>query len=519
MGWNPTYQSAPNRIAYLFGSPKSFREIGRNGDIFLKPVEKVRYRLLNTFGLQLVSTQNGHEHERHKRVVKAVFNAEFMENGWRNMRNMWRNMLREEGVYPAAAANSDAAPIVREMRSTMLKVTLGAIGASWFDIDIPWDPENSSISSHAAGGSSCCGHKKKKPELMPFAETLQVVMDSPFPQITLPLWFMEWNPSSYLRRCGWAQRSLITHIKAAQGEARRRNDALKKEADGQGRPRKYRNLIGALVDAQNDVEMAEEAEKGYVAPEVGLSDKEVQGNIFTFLMQVHCLSDASSLDYANTHGYLSGGHETSSYTMTFAMSLLARNPEWQEKLHAEVSQANILPLGETKSAGDPKPLRLLPYEEMSNLSLVLAAAVETLRMRDMAMQLTRVASRDTTLDYRTWEGDDAASAKVHEHTVHIPAGTRVHLDMAAFGVNPFKWEDPETYNPARHLRETDDVNGKKMTVRFSFPPPHHPPLFRQKKSEKQGKLTNAPHPRRSRSRTSSASRPARASASASASPR
>lgn len=272
-----TEASAPNRIAYLFGSPKSFREIGRNGDIFLKPVEKVRYRLLNTFGLQLVSTQNGAEHERHKRVVKAVFNAEFMENGWKNMRNMWRNMLLQEGVYPAAA-NSDTAPIVREMRSTMLKVTLGAIGASWFDIEIPWDPANSKSSQ--AGGSSCCGHKKKN-ELMPFAETLQAVMDSPYAQITLPLWFMEWSPSSYLRRAGWAQRSLIAHIKAAQAEARRRNEALKKETEGQ---RKYRNLIGALVDSQNDVEKAEQAEKGYVAPEVGLSDKEVQGNIFTFLM-------------------------------------------------------------------------------------------------------------------------------------------------------------------------------------------------------------------------------------------
>lgn len=153
--------------------------------------------------------------------------------------------------------------------------------------------------------------------------------------------------------------------------------------------------------------------------------------------------------------------------MTFAMSLLARNPEWQEKLHAEVSQANILPLA-AESADDPKPLKFLAYEEMSNFSLVLAAAVETLRMRDMAMQLTRVASRDTTLNYRTWEGDasNVAEAKVHEHTVVIPAGTRVHLDMAAFGVNPFKWEDPEIYNPARHLRETDDVNGKKMTVSF-----------------------------------------------------
>lgn len=202
--------------------------------------------------------------------------------------------------------------------------------------------------------------------------------------------------------------------------------------------------------------------------------------------------------------------------MTFAMSLLARNPEWQERLYAEVSQANTLPLHEVKSADNPKPLKFLAYEEMSNFQLVLAAAVETLRMRDMAMQLTRVASRDTTLNYRTWEGDaanNAAEAKVQEHTVAIPAGTRVHLDMAAFGVNPFKWEDPETYNPTRHLRETDDVNGKKMTVR-SLPPP---PASVHTKSPKAG--THSCPSRRSRSRTFSASPPARVNALASALPR
>ncbi|RSL81839.1 hypothetical protein CEP52_017105 [Fusarium oligoseptatum] len=411
-----TEASSPNRIAYLFGSPKVFREIGRNGDIFLKPLEKIRYRMLNTFGLQLASTQNGAEHERHKRVVKAVFNNELMENGWQNMRNMWRIMLRKEGVYPAVA-NSHTAPIVRDMKSTMLKVTLGAIGASWFDIDIPWDPTNSKSSQ-----------RHNKNELMPFVETLQVVWDSPFVQTVLPLWFMEWSPSSYLRRAGWAQRSLVAHIKAAQAETRRRNHDLEKETEGQGRVRKHRNLIDALVNAQNDVEKAEKAEKGYVAPDVGLSDKEVQGNIFLF-------------------------HDN-------------WNPEWQEKLHAEVSEANILPLDEAESVDDPKPLRFLAYEDMSNLPLVLAATVETLRMRDLAMQMTRVASRDTTLNYTTWEGDAAnpAEAKVHQHTVAIPAGTRVHLDTAAFGVNPFKWEDPEIYNPARHLRETEDVNGKKVTL-------------------------------------------------------
>jgi DNA/RNA endonuclease YhcR with UshA esterase domain len=59
---------------------------------------------------------------------------------------------------------------------------------------------------------------------------------------------------------------------------------MKDNVEVQGRPRKYRNLIDALVDSQNDVEKAEKAEKGYVAPNVGLSDKEVQGNIFSFMV-------------------------------------------------------------------------------------------------------------------------------------------------------------------------------------------------------------------------------------------
>ncbi|KPA37782.1 cytochrome p450 4f12 [Fusarium langsethiae] len=404
-----TEASSPNGIAYLFGSPKIFREIGRNGDIFLKPLEKIRYRMLNTFGLQLASTQNGTQHERHKRVVKAVFNNELMENGWQNMRNMWRSLLREEGVYPAAA-NSETAPIVRDMKSTMLKVTLGAIGASWFDIDIPWDPAKET--------------QRQNDELMPFAETLKVVWDSPFVQTVLPLWFMEWSPSSYLRRAGWAQRSLVAHIKNAQAETRRRIEDMKDTTEVQGRSRKYRNLIDALVDSQNDVEKAEKAERGYLAPNVGLSDKEVQGNIFSFMVT---------------------GHETSSHTLTWVLSLLAKNTDWQEKLYEEVRKVNTLPLDETEGMDGVKPLKYLGFEEMSNLPLILAATVETLRMRDLAMQMTRVASRNTTLSYTTWDGDSSnpAEAKVQQHTISIPAGTRVHLDTAAFGVNPFKWEDPE----------------------------------------------------------------------------
>lgn len=175
-----------------------------------------------------------------------------------------------------------------------------------------------------------------------------------------------------------------------------------------------------------------------------------------------------------THGSPRTGHETSSHTLTWVLSLLARNTDWQEKLYAEVSKVDTLPLDEDESVGDAKPLEYFGYEEMANFPLVLAATIESLRMRDLAMQMTRVASRDTTLSYTTWDGDAAnpSEAKVHQHTVAIPKGTRVHLDTAAFGVNPFKWEDPQTYNPTRHLRETEDVNGnKKVTVRLYSPSP------------------------------------------------
>lgn len=157
--------------------------------------------------------------------------------------------------------------------------------------------------------------------------------------------------------------------------------------------------------------------------------------------------------------------------MTWVLSLLAKNTDWQEKLYDEVSKVNSFPLDEAESANGAKPLKSLGYEEMANLPLILAATVETLRMRDLAMQMTRVASRNTTLSYTTWDGDatNPTEAKVQQHTVTIPAGTRVHLDTAAFGVNPFKWEDPETYNPERHLRETQDANGNKKITVYSSP--------------------------------------------------
>jgi hypothetical protein len=55
--------------------------------MFLKPTKMFRYVAINIFGLQLVSTQTGAEHKRHKNVVKHCF-----------MSDALTTMIKEEGL-------------------------------------------------------------------------------------------------------------------------------------------------------------------------------------------------------------------------------------------------------------------------------------------------------------------------------------------------------------------------------------------------------------------------------------
>lgn len=54
-----------------------------------------RYVAINLFGLQLVSTQTGHEHRRHKNVVKGCFNENIMETAYNGMIDSINVMIKE----------------------------------------------------------------------------------------------------------------------------------------------------------------------------------------------------------------------------------------------------------------------------------------------------------------------------------------------------------------------------------------------------------------------------------------
>nr|XP_018265045.1 uncharacterized protein I303_03227 [Kwoniella dejecticola CBS 10117]OBR87203.1 hypothetical protein I303_03227 [Kwoniella dejecticola CBS 10117] len=96
-----------------------------------------RYVAINIFGLQIVSTRNGDEHRRHKKIVKPCFNESIMQSGWDKVRDAFGVMKLEEGL--ATSGGGD----VRDLKGCMIKLTLYVFGRSGFNIDIPWNiPES-----------------------------------------------------------------------------------------------------------------------------------------------------------------------------------------------------------------------------------------------------------------------------------------------------------------------------------------------------------------------------------------
>jgi cytochrome P450 len=113
-------------------------------------------------------------------------------------------------------------------------------------------------------------------------------------------------------------------------------------------------------------------------------------------------------------------HDTITSSATSLVWLLAKNPEWQDKLRAEL-------LAVTGEEGQP-----LVYADLGKVELTEMAFKEALRLIPPVPSLPRRALREFEFGgYR------------------IPAGTSVGISPGAVHMDPEHWPDPERFDPLR----------------------------------------------------------------------
>ena len=123
---------------------------------------------------------------------------------------------------------------------------------------------------------------------------------------------------------------------------------------------------------------------------------------------------------SNLFIFFFAGQDTSSTTLSWIFYYLAKYPDVQEKLRAEVK--------ETMKEG------AVSWETYDSMKYLAAVVKETLRLRTPAAVYRRQAIKDDNiLGY------------------NVPSGSLIIISLYALHRKPEYWTDPETFNPERFL--------------------------------------------------------------------
>ncbi|KAK9820625.1 hypothetical protein WJX72_012453 [[Myrmecia] bisecta] len=130
---------------------------------------------------------------------------------------------------------------------------------------------------------------------------------------------------------------------------------------------------------------------------------------------------------ANCNTLILAGHETTANTLTFTIFLVARHPDVERKLLAEID-----------AFGDRQPGledldKHFPYAE--------AVIKESMRMYPAVVQTGRTAEEDSMVGGRL-----------------IPKGTWVHFAIYSIHHNPAYWPQPAVFRPERFLCQAECAN-------------------------------------------------------------
>jgi cytochrome P450 len=146
------------------------------------------------------------------------------------------------------------------------------------------------------------------------------------------------------------------------------------------------------------------------------------------------MTDGEIIDHMNF--LMMAAHDTITSSVTSMIWLLAKNPEWQEKVRAEC--LSIAPAGSVISP-----------DQLDTFELTQYAFKESLRMIPPVPSIPRRALKDFEFMGYT-----------------IPKGTTVSINPTVTHMMPEYWENPEVFDPMRFTPENSKGRHKYAWVPF-----------------------------------------------------
>jgi len=141
----------------------------------------------------------------------------------------------------------------------------------------------------------------------------------------------------------------------------------------------------------------------------------------------------------NVSLFFLAGHETTVTTLSWICSILASQPEIQEKARAEVFQ----------KASDP-----LTYDSLKDLHYIDGLIKESLRVYPPVVALA----------------DRNVEKEISFNNIHIPAETFIIMDLISMGFDAKLWGDPEVIRPERWYSDNITKEQRSAWLPFSTGP-------------------------------------------------
>ncbi|KAI0721330.1 cytochrome P450 [Cerioporus squamosus] len=349
-----------------------------------------------------ITSVAGEVHQRQRKIMNPAFSATqlrsfltlFQENG-RKLCEKWEKEV---------VSNPSSKPVF--VNKWLAKTTLDIIGQAAFDYNYGAldETENALSKSYSTLFIDSSLYTTK---LKFFYRTVWHY---------LPDWVLEilkYTPTRELKRVHSTSRL----FREVAGNLLREKGSEVKERAEEG----YKDVLSILVKANASEE-----------PRSRLSDQEMKAQMQTLTL---------------------AGHETTASTVSWMLLELARHPEYQARLRAEIQARREV----VRARGDIR----FTIDDLDSMTLLNNAIKETLRYHAIVFHLNRYALKDDVIPLQ--DPIVTATGEVID-AIPVKAGTWIKLSFCGYNRLPSVWgADPDVWNPDRFF-QIDPTKQTKLGV-------------------------------------------------------